>query len=131
MDNRAIVKQFISERWSDQKIAEVFAFNQDGKMQATHTCCCLIGVSSSENLHADPCGVTHYLNLRRTDVPEFGGDVAKAEVAYLSLSGHPRVQSEIDRILGEILMEIMAEREALRVELSPADVAAIQELTHG
>lgn len=123
MDNRQIVKDFVST-WSDQKIAEVFAFNQDGKMDALSACNCLIGVASSVLLHQKyECHDSHYIRLKYPDGIAGGVDkrIQGIEYAYfrLGLGRGPcesifDTQSERNRIFGEILQEVMAEREAAR-----------------
>lgn len=76
------VKEFISARWTDRKIAEVEAFCRDGKMNDMNPCCCLIGVTSSDNLHQS-CGTAHnhYFEMLKMD------QAAKAaECAYMKLN---------------------------------------------
>jgi hypothetical protein len=53
--------------WSDQKLAEVLAFNEDGKMRYMSGCSCIIGVSGSDVLH-EQCRLTtpdhHYYKTK-------------------------------------------------------------------
>jgi hypothetical protein len=144
-ETRKIIKDFISERWSDEKVVQVFAFNEDGKMHFINSCSCLTGVHSSEVLHTHCLSPYHRRNhweLARRD-PQ----VVMAESAYLwlmcgrppaprpswkclfsataraayraALRDYKRILGENSdttrqRILGEILREIMTEREAMR-----------------
>ena len=136
MDNRQIVKDFVST-WSDQKIAEVFAFNQDGKMDARSGCNCLLGVASSVFLHNTRCRIPHYLAIKHGGAYEEYGvkqdlRAYNAEIAYFKL-GDPLIryvpleqgQPLRDRVFSEILTEVMAEREAakLNYEQNPTPVA--------
>lgn len=71
--------------WNDQKLAEVFAFNQDGKMEFYSPCGCLTGVHSTAvgALHTIYCYRDHYRNARWIDP---GCDVVRdAELEYLKL----------------------------------------------
>lgn len=115
---KSIVKQYVAG-WTDQKLAEVMAFCEDGRMNYDNTCCCLIGVSSADNLHraniAKPytgepaCMDGHYFRLK------FGTKHTAqswAETAYLFLGGVENLQSTRDRHFLEILHTIMEEREA-------------------
>lgn len=114
-EQREVVKDFVRDRWSDEKVAQVLAFNQDGKMDALNSCCCLRGAHTSRALHVG-CYGKHY----------WGGDMADvlAELAYIrlgvpenvawSISNIRSSQPERDLIFGEILVEIMTEREVAR-----------------
>ena len=88
---RAVVKKFVSERWGDQKLAEVLAFVEDGKMDYGNGCCCLLGVDSSDNLHTDTQDANHkpqhYTDTRWT-IPMLVPNVvvAEAELGYDWLS---------------------------------------------
>lgn len=111
MSNREIVKRFVASRWDDEKIAHVYAFNEDGKMSFINSCACLIGVDSSRVLHNRSWACllrreNHYHIARRNPVAR------EAELAYLELGDCHRKARR--RIFGEILREIMAEREAIR-----------------
>lgn len=44
------VRDYVTS-WSTQKLCGVLAFCEDGKMQFNNSCCCLLGVASSTNLH--------------------------------------------------------------------------------
>lgn len=84
--------------WTDQKLAEVLAFNQDGKMDANRTCCCLIGVHTSDNLHEKRCYRDHYY---RAHLKNCGYDeaVGAAEFEYMVLGGNRERQLTLDAIL--------------------------------
>jgi len=117
MSNREIVKRFVASRWNDEKIAHVYAFNEDGKMSFVNPCACLIGVDSSQVLHKWSWGCllrreNHYHIARRNLI------ALEAERAYLALGDFHRKARR--RIFGEILREIMAEREAVRQKCAEA-----------
>lgn len=68
--------------WSTQRVAEVYAFNQDGKMSFVDTCGCIRGVAGSVVLHNQyQCGTSskHYF-------AENGEIAYAAERGYLELS---------------------------------------------
>jgi hypothetical protein len=75
---KRIIRKLIGG-WSDQKLAAVYAFNQDGKMSFFHACNCLVGVHSSEVLHTGFCGGQHYNEAVR--------GMRFEEFAYLILGG--------------------------------------------
>jgi hypothetical protein len=104
---REIVKTFCSERWDDQKIAEVLAFAEDGKMGVFLPCCCIVGVHTSKNLHQN-CGDNHYFNGRLED-PTLGA----VELAYMSLCIHKEWEWKSSGF-PKLLREIIAEREGAR-----------------
>jgi hypothetical protein len=72
------LRQYI-RRFDDPKLAAVYAFNSDGKMEYANTCSCLRGVASSAVLHHIKCRGDHYFRI--------GFDPATrcAEHAYLAL----------------------------------------------
>lgn len=45
------IRVFIRAHWPDQKLAEVYAFNRDGKMSYLDSCCCILGVTLADTLH--------------------------------------------------------------------------------
>lgn len=75
------IQTFIARYWSDQKLAEVYAFNEDGKMRYVDPCACFLGVTLANTLHTnrDKCSGSHYVNATRLE----GARAAEAE--YLSL----------------------------------------------
>ena len=98
------IKQF-----SDQRLAEVLAFNDDGKMNYNNPCSCLLGVTLAVRLHTK-CGqdykVWHYRRARALP----GGPAA--EVAYFRLGmGFPKI---IRWRLSRLLKAEMRLRERLR-----------------
>lgn len=126
---RQIVREFVS-RWSAQKLFDVLAFAQDGKMDYVLPCCCLLGVSTAIVLHEWIQGLTGNVNcpdweghMAAFDASKFAGD-GNVEQAYLIL-GYPLEYSNedrrsIDQILRNrefiaILESVIAERETASV----------------
>jgi hypothetical protein len=110
---KANIRAFVRENWSDQKLAEVYAFNADGKMNFHNPCSCLIGVTDSDTLHED-CGwqmqvqilstgcVLNKLNSDHHYVLCQGRLVTKAwfaEQAYRDLGGPALAQKRLSAIL--------------------------------
>src|ERR1700734_1934134 len=66
----ACIASFV-KTWPDQKLFDVFAFCQDGKMNYGHYCKCLLGVFGSRFLH-DECNPSvvpphppaHYIEIK-------------------------------------------------------------------
>lgn len=118
MTDQELVKNFIRERWDDQKRAEVLAFAEDGKMDRWNTCCCLIGVSSSENLHTN-CEYLgekdHYRQYKYRDGKLsrdhlLSQEDERAEIAYMSIT---KPNGVVDySIFIRLLREVIAESEA-------------------
>jgi len=85
--NAGIIQNWIRAYFSDQKLAEVYAFNEDRKMRFQHPCACILGVTFCINLHDDVRGCmqqprehwNHYIDA--TSLP----GAAEVERAYLSL----------------------------------------------
>lgn len=81
------IRAFIQAQWSDQKLADVYAFNQDGNMDFIDSCGCLLGVTGSTVLHKcyELCqdGNGDHYQTTRQDVP----NAVRAELAYSQL-GH-------------------------------------------
>ncbi len=73
-----VVVEFVRTRFDDEKLAQVSAFNEDGKMSFFEPCCCLLGVASSTTLHVS-CRDHHYWRLAGS------GYCRVAEAAYWSL----------------------------------------------
>lgn len=78
----------------EQRVAEVYAFNQDGKMDADNGCTCLLGTMSAAKLHVRlilatcpelDCGM-HYLREREVDGARW------AENGYICLSSYPDIR---------------------------------------
>ncbi len=82
------IREYIREHFSDEKLAQVYAFNRDGKMEFYNRCACLLGVTLSAQLHEQPCademrlreGKGHYLNAKRL------GGACRAEMSYGTLA---------------------------------------------
>lgn len=49
------IREFIQQQFTDEKLASVYAFNRDGKMEFYNTCSCLMGVTLSDHLHHKKC----------------------------------------------------------------------------
>jgi hypothetical protein len=56
-------------RFSDQRLAEVFAFNEDGKLIWSDSCQCILGVTLAVNLHTAGDG---------RNCPEYAGGPGKS-----------------------------------------------------
>jgi hypothetical protein len=98
------IRWFIRQYWSDQKLAEVYAFNTDGKMSWLDSCGCIRGVTLSETLHSQPC-------LAEEDHYSLTGafpGARIAEAAYLRLHFY-----ECDDILRRERVSLVKQRSAL------------------
>src|ERR1041385_9011185 len=64
-ESKQLIRRWISERFSDERLAEVYAFNQDGRMRFLDPCGCLLGVTGSHALHQSngKCDQQHYRDL--------------------------------------------------------------------
>src|ERR1041385_7567355 len=68
-ESKQLIRRWISERFSDERLAQVYAFNQDGKMRFQSACDCLLGVTGSSILHEpencpDDDWPAHYFRIR-------------------------------------------------------------------
>ncbi len=78
------IRNWIRTKFSDQKLAEVYAWNRDGHMIFHDRCACILGVTDSATLHhaldkygkPTPCKGEHYIKLHRQD------DALDVEIAY-------------------------------------------------
>lgn len=64
------VRTYIRANLTDRRLAEVYAFNQDGKMAFADPCGCLMGVTLAEQLHTGKttvCTGKHYEKARMLD----------------------------------------------------------------
>ena len=112
---RQVVRHFVSG-WTTQKLCEVLAFAEDGKMDAMNVCQCLLGVASSDQLHeSKDCPKPHHFvrygddyNARNTELAYYSLDEAGG-----CLTNYNGVQLLIDREFIAILRQVLAEREAL------------------
>jgi hypothetical protein len=124
LDHRQVVKDFVSQ-WNTEKICQVMAFAEDGHMDYLNPCSCLIGVHSSDVLHDVQCEEGHY--NRWVYGSGYRPGAVTPENSYMMLgcgSEYFSTQYSRDRILVEILKEILAEREAKTVEPETALAAS-------
>jgi len=103
--SKQVVRAWVRAHFSDQRLASVVAFNEDGRMGFRNPCGCLMGVTYSDRLH-DPgldgagidganhdCDRKHYWRARRLDLSQtrrfaalfLASQLGKAEKAYLFL----------------------------------------------
>lgn len=69
--SKQILRTWVRENFSDEKLASVAAFNQDGKMSFRNPCGCLMGVTYSETLHLGAgCNREHYWLARKEDLAQ-------------------------------------------------------------
>lgn len=101
-NSKQIVRGWIRANFSDQKLAEVMAFNADGKMSFRNPCGCLMGVTFSSRLHEGrDCDREHYWAARKQDLAQtrrfaawfVSAHIGKAEKAYHFL-GHSSATGE-------------------------------------
>ena len=85
MTNARIVRNWIKQ-FSDQKLAEVYAFNQDGKMSYVNPCSCILGVTLSDKLHTSFKECIHELVPGHYSMAKALPGAYEAEEAYLKLS---------------------------------------------
>ena len=50
-NSKQVTREWVRGQFSDQRLASVAAFNQDGKMSFRNPCGCLMGVTYSDPLH--------------------------------------------------------------------------------
>lgn len=86
------IRFFIRAHWSDQKLAEVLAFNADGKMGFWAPCNCILGVTLSDKLHAgEQCPDSVARHYARA-IYLTGADEAEGGYAYLGIAGDRRAR---------------------------------------
>jgi hypothetical protein len=69
--SKQIVREWVRAKFSDEKLASVAAFNEDGKMSFRNPCGCLMGVTLSDRLHeGQDCNREHYWLARREDLAQ-------------------------------------------------------------
>ncbi len=74
------IRSFIRQHWDDQRLASVYAFNRDGRMDEMNTCSCLIGCTLPACLHTGhECDESHYMNAKALS------GATEAELAYMML----------------------------------------------
>ena len=90
-NSKRVVRDWVRAQFSDEKLAGVSAFNEDGKMTFRNPCGCLMGVTYSERLHVgEGCNREHYWLARRQDLAQTRrfaalfpfSRIGKAEKAY-------------------------------------------------
>ena len=99
--SKKLVREWVRLNFSDQRLASVAAFNEDGRMKFRNPCSCLMGVTYSDPLHEDDCNHEHYWLARRMDLAQtrrFGAlfptyGLGKAEKAYNFLGYSPTLHS--------------------------------------
>jgi hypothetical protein len=129
-NSKRTVREWVRAHFSDQHLASVAAFNEDGKMTFRNPCGCLMGVTYSDRLHVgDDCNGEHYWLARREDLSQTRhfavffprSRVGKAEKAYNFLG----FSTSFDHCFGDdqvrrrrfsaLLRAEMRRRERLRV----------------
>jgi|SRR6185312_3459548 len=118
---KQILRDFIRAEWSDEKLAQVYAFNADGKMSLDCPCSCIVGVHSSLQLHYG-CMKGHYsafidrhpqARVIETAYARLGcaGDI---QIAQQALIGIDFRQLQCNRIFSAILRAEMRRRDRIR-----------------
>lgn len=123
---KAPIRAFIAT-WTDQKLHDVYAFNQDGRMMYTFTCCCLLGVATSEILHSGACTNfrVHYSNVDELRLNRLGN---AAEGAYLAL-GDGGANAEERDYLRQVRLSPMLRAEIRRRSLTtPSTIPQLEEV---
>jgi hypothetical protein len=101
-NSKQIVREWVRANFSDQRLASIAAFNEDGRMRFRNPCSCLLGVTYSDPLHeGDDCNREHYWFARRQDLAQtrcFAAlfptcKIGKAEKAYNFLGFCPTFTS--------------------------------------
>ncbi len=96
--SKQMVREWVRANFSDEKLASVAAFNEDGKMSFRNPCGCLMGVTYSSQLHVGHgCNREHYWIARRQDLAQTRrfasffpfSRIGKAEKAYNFLGFSP------------------------------------------
>lgn len=123
------IRAFIQQHWTDQRVAECYAFNADGHMRFSNCCGCIIGVTLSTHLHktdnTHPCPDilrSHYQIAATLD----GG--RRAEIAYAQLMythGPGRFPGLAQRRFSAILRAEMRRRDRIRAAHQVIEVAAV------
>jgi hypothetical protein len=87
LKSKQVIREWIRTHLSDEKLASVAAFNEDGKMGFRNPCGCLLGVTYSDPLHlGHDCDHEHYRRARRQDLARLSpSGMGPAEKAYLFL----------------------------------------------
>lgn len=109
--------------WDDRDLAEVYAFNADGKMDYANPCGCLIGVSSSLGALHTGYDATGFLVCDRKHYSEFSKSLDMpslvAEAAYRSLgyqaNGHDNRELRRRRMSAILRGEMRLRARAVRI----------------
>ncbi len=107
-----LLKAWLKE-WPDQKLYDVYAFAQDGKMNYHDGCSCILGVYSSKVLHQSSDFTERGTCIEQSDhygMLKSQPGMARIEFAYRMLGGLEDLQLERDARLLEILGAEMARR---------------------
>lgn len=106
------IRAFIRANWSDEKLAQVYAFNRDDMMDPFDMCACILGVTTSDVLHSEFSN-PRCSDPRHSDRAKGLPYSAEAEVGYICLSFGPRPDDEVSRILSAILRAEMRRRDRM------------------
>lgn len=124
------IRSFIRQHWSDQRLAEVYAFCADGKMRSSAPCHCLMGVTTAIQLHDTFVTIcpenklgepSHYTTARR-----LAGGV-NAERAYIELCYKVPIGQNSQAVADRILRAIMKAEMRRRAQI---DSGMVGSLTH-
>lgn len=130
-DAKRYIRRFVQLHWTDQRLAEAYAFNRDGRMRYDSCCACLMGVTLSEVLHVFgvDCDRAHY------DSAQMLLGAARAENAYLELENLgasveyqdtvERGQRRLSAILRAEMRRRDRQRAAERIIPTPADLQVL------
>jgi len=83
-EHKQVMRSFIREHYTDQRLAEVLAHAQDGKF-SYRSCCCLIGAATANHPlreEDDYSDDLHYAKARQLN------NAVSAELSYACPSGH-------------------------------------------
>lgn len=117
-----IIRRVVDKHWTDEKVAQVLAFAQDGKMSNEYACNCLLGVSTTDALHhLEGCQdvIGHYTRFRDLQQDE---EWAEAERAFMHVGFYMPDGTSVLRgsdalrnlAMVQILSSIIREREFRR-----------------
>ena len=131
MTNTQIIRNWI-KRFDDQRLAEVYAFNEDGKMAFRNSCSCLLGVTLADKLHTSTVECTygpqptHYHDARK--IP----GAVEVEWAYRNLGSIPFMfkSDALKRwLLSRILRDEIQDRDQKRARARLAVIPSTQGMT--
>jgi hypothetical protein len=107
------ITRFIRLHWSDEKLAQAYAFNEDGKMHPMRASCCLLGITGQNVVGQHIPGA--YRHVKDT----FTG-AAEAEREYIGMWCNFFFTHR--RTLGWLMKREMARRDRLRKKQRLAQV---------